>query len=105
MTTPGTPDACPACGAASKQGLEFRHSVGPGPAARILGRLAVALGLATSVVAILCGHDSLGGYGTAAAALSGFLVFVVVEGIAARLPRSRRLRCAACGWQHDVVAS
>lgn len=88
-----------------QQGLEFRHSVGPGPAARILGRLAVALGLATSVIAILYGGDSLSGYGAAAAALSGVVVYVVCREIAARLPRSRQLRCAHCGWRHDVLAS
>lgn len=95
--------SCPACGMALRRGLSFRHSVGPGPAARLLRRLAVVFGLATFVYAILFGGDSLGGYGAAAAGLAGFLVWAVLHQGAARCPSVRLLLCGACGWRRETA--
>jgi len=93
---------CPACGKALRLGLSFRLAIGPGRAARWIGRLAVPLALATFVYAFLYGADSLGGYGTAAACLAGFLVWVVINQVAVRCPRVRCLHCKACGWRREV---
>lgn len=93
---------CPACGMALRRGLSFRYSVGPGEAARLVGHLAVVLGLATFAYAIFFGRDSLGGYGAASACLAGFLVWAVLNLVAAKCPRARMLSCGACGWRRET---
>jgi hypothetical protein len=88
---------------ALRRGLSFRHSVGPGEAARWVGRLAVVFGLAAFVYAIFFGGDSLGGYGAASACLAGFLVWAVLNQVAAKCPRARLLSCGACGWRREAA--
>lgn len=68
-----------------------------------MGRLAVVGGLATFGYAICCGRNSLGGYGAASACLAGFLVWAVLNQVAARYPRVRVRSCGACGWRREIA--
>lgn len=96
---------CPECGKALRLGLSFRHGVGPSQAVRWTRFLAVLLGLATFVYAILFGHDSLGGYGAASACIAGLLVWAVVNQVAARFRGVRLMHCEACRWRREIPAA
>jgi hypothetical protein len=98
------PEACPACGQVLSPGLGYRHSTGPGRLGRRIGHLSGPLGLATTVSVLSFGGQAWGGYGVASACLAGVLAWAVASQVAARCPKSRRLRCKACGWQAEVTS-
>ena len=92
------------CSSRLRAGLSYRHSAGPGRASRWIAALGGVLGLASGIAALLFGGSAFGGYGVASACLVGVLVWVVINQIAARCPRSRVLRCKACGWRCEVAS-
>jgi hypothetical protein len=98
------PTSCPSCGQPLQQGILFRHSVGPGRAARWLARLAVLLGFGAFFYTVFRDGRAYGGYGHTVAALAGLLVWSVCNQIATRFPRSRLLRCLVCRWQKEFPA-
>lgn len=94
--------SCEVCGAHMKPGPGFRKETAPGAAAQCMAALALMLGIAIFLAVLLYGrqHDLGPGVGV----IAGILTYVVINEIAARLPRVRRLRCAACGQKHEIAA-
>ena len=92
--------SCPNCGVRARISLSARHSIGPGPLARVVRAIALPLGVMTAY-ALLCGLRGGGGKAVLAGT-SAIIVVVALERVAGALPRTWRLRCRSCGWNEEL---